>query len=144
LKSPDEETVPQVFVQVEAVLAVNCCVAPSFTVALMGLSVKAPPVVGAVIVSKPYAVYCGAVVAMASMVQLEPAVPLAVYNPVELMVPHFAVQVTGMLAENCCVLPWGVLADDGVITIGETTLTVAVALPLPLVAVAVTLQVVEG
>ncbi len=88
--------------------------------------------------------YFGDVAAMASMVQLDPTAPLAVYRPVELMVPHFAVQVTAMLAVNCCVLPCGVLAETGVITIGETTLIVAVAAPLPLVAVAVTLHVVLG
>jgi hypothetical protein len=79
---------------------------------------------------------------MAAMVQLDPTVPLAVNRPVALMLPHFAVHVTGMLAVNCCVFPCGVLADTGVITIGDTTVTLAVALPLPLVAVAVTLQVV--
>jgi hypothetical protein len=53
------------------------------------------------------------------------------------MVPQPAVQVTGALALNCCVCPCGVVAETGVITIGETTLTLAVALPLPSVAVAV-------
>ena len=76
--------------------------------------------------------------------QLVPTVPLAVYRPVELMVPHFAVHVTGMFAVNCCVCPCGVFADGGVITIGDTTVTAAATLPLPLVAVAVTLQVVLG
>ncbi len=60
------------------------------------------------------------------------------------MVPHFAVQDTGMLAVNCCVCPWGVLADAGVITMADTTVTAALALPLPLVAVAVTLQELVG
>ena len=60
------------------------------------------------------------------------------------MVPHFAVQVTGILAVNCWVCPCGVLAETGVITMGETTVTVAEAAPLPLVAVAVTLQVELG
>ena len=50
MKSPAVETVPHVFVHVDAVLAVNCCVAPSVTVALMGVSVN-PPVTGAVIES---------------------------------------------------------------------------------------------
>jgi hypothetical protein len=78
------------------------------------------------------------------MVQLDPTVPLAVKRPDALMVPHFAVQVTGMLAVNCCVLPCGVLAETGVITIADTTVTAALTLPLPFVAVAVTLQVVLG
>ena len=81
-------------------------------------------------------------VAIASMVQLVPTVPLAVNKPLELMLPHFAVQDTGMLALNCCVCPCGVFADTGVITIGDATVTLAVALPLPFVAVAVTLHVV--
>ena len=88
--------------------------------------------------------YLGDVVAMPSMVQFEPTVPLAVYSPLALMVPHFAIQVTGMLAVNCCVWPCGVLAETGVITMGDTTVTLALALPLPSVAVAVTLQVVVG
>ena len=86
----------------------------------------------------------GVPVAIASMVQFDPTVPLAVYRPVELTVPHFAVQDTGILAENCWVCPCGVLADSGVITMAEITVTAALALPLPLVAVAVTLQVVLG
>ena len=82
---------------------------------------------GAVIESYPYAVYFTVPVAIASMVQLVPTVPLAVYRPVELMVPHFAVHVTGMFAVNCWVCPCGVFADAGVMTIGETTVTLAVA-----------------
>src|SRR3954470_4678584 len=76
------------------------------------------------------------------MVQLVPTVPLAVYRPLALMVPHLAVHVTGMLAVNCCVCPCGVFADTGVMMIGETTVTFAVLVPLPFVAVAVTVQVV--
>ena len=91
-------------------------------------------------VSNPYTVYFTVPVAIPSMVQLVPTVPLAVYRPVELMVPHFAVQVTGMLAVNCCVCPCGVFADGGVIVMGEVTVTLDVALPLPLVAVAVTVH----
>jgi hypothetical protein len=49
-----------------------------------------------------------------------------------------------LLAVNCWVLPCGVFADTGVITMGDTTVTLAVALPLPSVAVAFTLQVVLG
>jgi len=75
------------------------------------------------------------------MEQLVPTVPLAVYSPVEVMVPHFAVHVTGMFAVNCWVLPCGVFADGGVIVIGDVTVTLAVTLPLPLVAVALTVHV---
>jgi hypothetical protein len=60
------------------------------------------------------------------------------------MVPHFAVQVTGWLAVNCRVFPCAVCAETGVITIGETTVTLTVALPLPSAASAVTAQVVLG
>jgi hypothetical protein len=45
---------------------------------------------------------------------------------------------------NCWVFPCGVFAETGVITIGETTVTLTVALPLPSVAFAVTVQVVLG
>jgi len=99
---------------------------------------------GAVIVSKPYTVYFTVPVAIASIVQFVPTVPLAVYSPVEVIVPHFAIHVTGMLAVNCCVFPCGVFADVGVMTIGDVTVTFAVTLPLPLVAFAVTVHVVLG
>jgi hypothetical protein len=66
-----------------------------------------------------------------------PTGALAVYRPPLVIVPHLAVHVTGALAVNCWVCPWGVVADTGVITMGDTTFTLAVALPLPLVAVAV-------
>lgn len=56
------------------------------------------------------------------------------------MEPQPAVHVTGALALNCCVCPCGVVAETGVITIGETTVTLAVPLPLPFVAVAVIVQ----
>jgi len=89
-------------------------------------------------------VYFVVPVAIASMVQLDPTVPLAVKRPAALMVPHFAVQLTGILAVNCCVLPCAVLADTGVMTMADTTATAPLAVPLPLVAVAVTLHVVLG
>jgi hypothetical protein len=100
--------------------------------------------VGAVTVSNVYAVYFTVPVAIASMVQLVPTVELAVYRPLELMVPHFAVHETGMFAVNCWVFPCGVLADDGVMVMAEITVTLAVTLPLPFVAFAVTVHVVEG
>jgi TRAP-type C4-dicarboxylate transport system permease small subunit len=59
------------------------------------------------------------------------------------MVPQLAVvdiQVTGMLAVNCCVWFCGVLAYCGVMVIGDTMLTTLFALPLPSVAVAVTVH----
>jgi hypothetical protein len=74
------------------------------------------------------------------MVQSVPIAAVAVKRPPEVIVPHFAVQFTGMEAVNCCVDPCGVVADTGVMTIGETTVISAVALPLPPVAVAVTTQ----
>ena len=83
-------------------------------------------------------------VAIASIVQLVPTVPLAVYSPLALIVPHFAIHVTGMFAVNCCVFPCGVFADVGVMVIGDVTVIFALTLPLPLVAFAVTVQVVLG
>ena len=88
--------------------------------------------------------YFGVPVAIPSIVQFVPTVPLAVYKPLGLIVPHLAVHVAGTLALNCWVPPCGVLADTGVITIGDTTVTFAEALPLPSVAVAVMVQVVVG
>jgi hypothetical protein len=140
---PVDEIVPQEVVKLAPLLAVNCCVPPSVTVGDRGLMVNVV-VPGAAIVSNPYAVYFTVPVAIASMVQLVPTVPLAVNRPVELMVPHLAVHDTGMLAVNCWVCPCGVLADGGVMMIAETTVTFAVLLPLPFVAVAVTVQVVLG
>jgi hypothetical protein len=69
-----------------------------------------------------------------------PTAAVAVNSPEAVIDPHAAVQVTGALAVNCCVWPCGVVADTGVITMGETTFTLAVALPLPFVAVAVIVQ----
>ena len=140
---PVDEMAPQEAVKVAPLLAVNCRVAPSVMVGDKGLMVKLVDT-GAVIESYPYAVYFTVPVAMASMVQLVPTGPLALYRPLALMVPHLAVHVTDMFAVNCCVCPCGVFADVGVITIADTTVTLAVLLPLPLVAVAVTVHVVLG
>lgn len=87
--------------------------------------------------------YFTAPVAMPSMVQCEPTVPLAVYTPPAEIVPHFAVHDTGMLAVNCCVAPSGTDADTGVITMGETSVSAAVAV-LPSEPLAVTVHVVLG
>jgi len=57
--------------------------------------------VGAPILSYPYTVYFGLVVAVPWMVQYVPTVALAVKSPPELIDPHAAVQVTGALAVNC-------------------------------------------
>lgn len=73
-----------------------------------------------------------------------PIAAVAVKRPPGVIVPHFATQVTGMEAVNCCVDPSGVVAATGVMMIGDTTVIFAVALPLPFVAVAVTTQVVLG
>jgi len=61
-----------------------------------------------VIVSEAKAVNWGVPVAIASIEQTDPGVPLAVKRPDEVIVPQVALQVTGALAENCCVLPCGV------------------------------------
>jgi hypothetical protein len=142
-KRPVEEIVPQFFVHVAAELAVNCWVAFSWTVAVPG-EMEKPVDVGAVIVSNVYAVYFTVPVAIAWIVQFVPTVPLAVYSPLELMVPHLAVHVTGIFAVNCCVFPCGVFADVGEMVIAEITVTLALTLPLPLVAFAVTVHVAEG
>jgi hypothetical protein len=143
VNKPVDEMVPQDAVKLAALLAVNCFVAPSVMVGDNGLMLKVVDT-GAVIESYPYAVYFTVPDAIASMVQLVPTVPLAVYRPVALMVPHFAVHVTGMFAVNCCVCPCGVFADTGVMMMAETTVTFAVLVPLPLVAVPVTVHVVLG
>ena len=78
---------------------------------------------------------------MASMVQLEPTVPLAVKNPDALMLPQLAVQFTGALAVNCWVWPCAVFAETGVMIMGETSVMLAAADdPEPSFAVAVTVQ----
>jgi len=79
----------------------------------------------------------GLVVAIPSIVQYCPTLPLAVKRPAGVMLPQDVIQETGALALNCCVCPWGVVAATGVMVIGETTFTLAVALPLPSVAFAV-------
>ena len=126
--------VPQDEVQVAATLAVNCCWAASVMVGLRGemVSVGAAPTV-----SSAAAVYGVPVEAVAVILQVLPCVADAVNNPVALMLPHDAAQVTGEFAVNCCVCPEGVLALEGVITIGELTVaTVEAVWPLPSVALA--------
>jgi len=90
---------PQFVAQVAPLPAVNCCVAFSKTVGFDGEIEN----VAEDIVSLANAVYCGMPVAIARMVQVDPAVPLAVKSPVELMEPQVAVQVTEAFALNCCV-----------------------------------------
>jgi len=138
--SPVPAIEPHDAAHVDGTLDVNCCCVPAGNVGLRGVMVS--EVDGAAIESNPYAVYFVVPLAMASMVQFVPTVPLAVNRPVALIVPHFAVQVTGMLAVNCCVCPCGVLADTGVITMADTTVMPALALLLEFVAV--TLHVVLG
>jgi hypothetical protein len=85
-------------------------------------------------------VYLGLPVAIPSTVQKVPTDPEAVKRPPAVIEPQAAIQVTGTLAANCCVIPKGVVADTGVITIGETTVTAATERPLPSVAFAVMVQ----
>ena len=93
-----------------------------------------------VTVSLAFAVYGVPLEAVAVMVQL-PAVAGAVKSPVLSMEPQEAAQVTAILAENCCVLFTAVVAPDGVMEIGEDTLTFVEAVwPLPSLAVPVTLH----
>jgi hypothetical protein len=135
---PLAEMVPQEAENVALLLAVNCCVAPSVTVGRIGVTVSGAG--AGPILSYPYTVYFGFPVAIPSTVQKVPTDPAAVKRPPAVIEPQPAVHATGTLAVNCCVIPRGVVADTGVIMIGETTVTVAVELPLPLVAFAVTVQ----
>jgi hypothetical protein len=59
---------PQLAEKLAALLVLNCCVAPSTTVGFRGVMEKVC-VVGAPILSYPYTVYFGLVVAMPSIVQ---------------------------------------------------------------------------
>jgi len=77
-------------------------------------------------------------------VQGVPIAAVALKRPPAVTEPHFALQVTGAEALNCCVDPSGVVAETGVMMIGDTRVTLAFALPLPSFAVAVTTQVVLG
>ena len=107
--------VPQDEVQVAAIFDVNCCWAPSLIVGLNGamVSVGAAPTV-----STTFAVYAVPVEAVAVILQALPCAAEAVNSPLESMLPQDAAHVTGELAVNCCVCPWGVLALEGLITIG--------------------------
>lgn len=110
--------VPQDEVQVAATLDVNCCWAPSVMVGFNGamVSVDAAPTV-----SNALAVYAVPVEALAVILQALPCVADAVNRPFAEMLPHDAAHVTGEFAVNCCVCPCGVLALEGVITMGEVT-----------------------
>ena len=116
--------VPQDEVQVAATFDVNCCWAPSVIVGFDGaiVSVDAAPTV-----SNALAVYAVPVEAVAVILQALPCVADAVNKPFAAMLPHEAAHMTGELAVNCCVCPCGVLALEGVITMGELTVAMAVA-----------------
>jgi len=73
-------------------LVVNCCVAFSLIAGLSGDKLNCG---GAPMVSLAVALFVGPLVAVAVMVQTEPAVADAVKRPVVLMVPQLAVHVTG-------------------------------------------------
>jgi hypothetical protein len=97
--SPDVLIEPQEAAHVAAADAVNCCVPPTFTVALVGEIVKAAEVMVAVVEA-----FWPPLVAVAVMVQ-EPVVAGAVKSPEVLMDPHDAAQLAAALAENCTVPP---------------------------------------
>jgi hypothetical protein len=122
-------------------LVLNCTVVASCAVGLKGEIANA---VGAEILSLPNTANFGDAVATPSMVQDDPMAAVAVNRPPAVIAPHLALQVTGTEAVNCCVFPSVVVADSGVITIGETMVRLAVAVPLPSPAVAFTVQVVLG
>jgi hypothetical protein len=77
VNNPTDVIVPQDAVYVAPTFVVNCCVTPSITVGLTGLIANVEEF-EAVITSYPYTVYFGEVVAIPSIVQLAPTVPLAV------------------------------------------------------------------
>jgi hypothetical protein len=64
----------------------------------------------------------------------------AVNNPALDIEPHEAAQLTGMLAVNCCVEYSFVVVLDGIIVIGEATVTAADTAPPTAVGVAVTVH----
>jgi hypothetical protein len=99
---------------------------------------------GAATLSLPYTVNFGETVATPSIVQDVPTAAVAVKSPPAVIVPHFALQITGAEAVNCWVCPGDVVAETGVITIGETIVRLDVAVPLPSVAVAFMVQAVLG
>jgi len=95
---------------------VNCWVAFSVTVVVCGEIVSAA---AAPMVSDAIAVYAVPLAAVAVMVHTLPWVAGAVNNPAAVMLPHEATQLTAVLAVNCCVWPWGVVAVAGLIVNGD-------------------------
>jgi len=141
VKRPAVETVPPVAVHVTAVLllpvtvAVNCCVPPVSTVAVVGATVT--ETVGAAFTVT--AAVADLVVSATEVAFTEklPAVVPAVKRPAVEIVPPVAVHVTAVLllpvtvAVNCCVPPVSTVAVVGATvreTVGaEFTVTAAVA-----------------
>jgi hypothetical protein len=56
------------------------------------------------------------------------------------MLPQAADQFTATLAMNCCVWPWSVVAEAGVMVMGDVIVAVVDAVLPPLIAVAFTVQ----
>jgi hypothetical protein len=134
--NPALVTDPHVADQVAAAFAVNCWVAASLTVTELGEIVK---VLGDPIVAFAIAVYAVPLAAVAWIEQTVPGVPDAVNNPALDIDPHDAAQLTDMFAVNCCVEYSFVVVLEGIMVIGDTTVTAAEA-ALPTVGVAVTVQ----
>jgi hypothetical protein len=135
VKSPDVLIEPHDAAHVAAADAVNCCVAPTFTVALVGDIVKAADV------TVTWAVALVPLLFVAVTVQ-EPVVEGAVNSPDVLIEPHDAAHVAAADAVNCCVAPTFTEALVGEIEKVEAEVIVAVveAFWPPLVAVAVMVQ----
>ena len=136
VNSPPPDIVPHEAAQLAPALAVNCCVAASSTVALVGEMVKAAG--GVVTVSKAFCVYLGDIAAVATIMHWLPTGALAINNPAALIDPQLDVHVTDVFAVNCCAVPCAVLTVVGLTVIGEITFAVAEAVrPPPCVAVIV-------
>jgi len=120
VKSPVEETVPPVAVQVTAVLdefatvAVNCCVPLGESDTLVGEMPMLSPLTAPLII----ALLVGSWTLVAHTMKVPTVLP-AVNSPVDEMVPPFAVHVTAWfvvlatVAVNCCVVPLGMMTLVG-------------------------------
>ena len=117
---------------VPVTVAVNCCVAPVTTVALVGLTLTATGTM--VTVAEAELVARAWLVAVTVTVAGVGTVVGAVYRPVVLIVPHAApvqpapetLQFTATLAVNCWVPAVGTVALVGLTTTAGSIVTVAV------------------
>ena len=133
--SPTVVIVPPVAVQVTAVLvvpltvAVNCCVPPVVSEAVVGLIATATGTVTVTVAEADFVVSA----TLVAVTVYVPAVAGAVYRPAVVIVPPVALHVTLVLvvpvtvAVNCCVPPVASDAEVGLIVTATGTVTVTVA-----------------